>query len=197
MNYRQFDHINFSQKELETLFNAAREGDPEAFNKLSGIVRHISYSYFLSKHRQGKIISKDDVDDLANNVYLSFAEQYEKIDNLEFWLRRVLFLNFINWYKKSKARRTIDIEDAYYLESEGSNPSDTIDAQKIITLVEKLGGDKQKIIKMRFYEDMKFSEIAENLGKSEDSVKKMFYRSLEELKSKILFVTFYLLSALY
>jgi RNA polymerase sigma factor (sigma-70 family) len=45
--------------------------------------------------------------------------------------------------------------------------------------------DKQKIIKMRFWENLKFSEIAENLNKSEDAVKKMFYRIIEELKTKL------------
>ncbi|RPH72118.1 sigma-70 family RNA polymerase sigma factor, partial [bacterium] len=138
----------------------------------------------------------DDVDDLSNNVYLSFAEQYHKIENLEFWLRRVLFLNFINWYKKSKSKKLINIEEAYYLENTEAGPADHIDAQKIILLVNNLGEEKQRIIKMRFFEDMKFSEIAENLGKSEDAVKKMFYRSIEELKTKILFVTLWLLNSL-
>ena len=197
MNYRQFDHINFTQKELESLFTSARAGDSNAFSKLSGIVRHISYTYFLSKQRQGKIINIEDVDDLSNNVYLSFAEQYTKIDNLEFWLRRVLFLNFINWYKKSKLKKTTDIDDAYYLETTRFDPSDSIDAEKIMFLVNKLGEEKQTIIKMRFFEDMKFSEIAQNLGKSEDAIKKMFYRSIEELKTKIFFVTFFILASLY
>jgi len=38
---------------------------------------------------------------------------------------------------------------------------------------------------MRFWEDLKFAEIAENLGKSEDAIKKMFYRTIDELKIKI------------
>ncbi|MGE5811815.1 MAG: hypothetical protein ACM339_09950 [Ignavibacteria bacterium] len=38
---------------------------------------------------------------------------------------------------------------------------------------------------MRFWEELKFSEIAENLNKTEDAVKKMFYRTIDELKSRI------------
>ena len=185
MSSDRLNYINFTQKELDSLFNSARKGDSKAFNELSVYVRNISFSYFNSKHRQGKIINKDDVDDLTNNVYLSFAEQYHKIENLEFWLRRVLFLNFVNWYKKSKARRMIDIDDLYYLKEKSSNPGDSIDAGKILSVLNTLSGDKEKIVKLRFYEDLKFAEIAEILNKSEDAVKKMFYRTIEELKGKL------------
>lgn len=185
MSYTKLNYINFTQKELEQLFNSAREGDSKAFENLSGYVRHISYSYFLSKHRQGKILNKDDVDDLTNNVFLSFAEQYHKVENIEFWLRRVLFLTFVNWYKKSKTKRTFELEEARYIPDNELNPGDKIDAGKILEVLDTLSPDKQKILKMRFWEDLKFSEIAENLNKTEDAVKKMFYRTIEELKNKL------------
>lgn len=185
MDSTKLNYINFTQKELDSLFNAAREGNSKAFRDLSVYVRDISVSYFTSKQRQGKITNMDDVEDLANNVYLSFAEQYHKIENLEFWLRRVLFLNFVNWYKKNRARRMIDIDDVYYLKEESSNPGSSVDAEKILSVLDTLSEDKQKIIKMRFYEDLKFAEIAEILHKSEDAVKKMFYRTIEELKNKL------------
>ena len=177
--------MNFTQKELDELFIESRNGDSKAFESLSGFVRHIAHSYFLSKYRQGRIINKDDVDDLSNNVYLSFAEQYHKIDNLEFWLRRVLFLTFINWHKKNTQYRNRDIEEARYISQEGISPADKLDAEMILTLVDTLSEEKQKIIKMRFWEDLKFSEIAENLNKTEDAVKKMFYRTIEEIKTKL------------
>lgn len=185
MRSDRLNYVNFTQKELNSLFNSARNGDSEAFKELSVFVRNISFSYFNSKYRQGKIINKDDVDDLSNNVYLSFAEQYHKIENLEFWLRRVMFLNFVNWYKKNKARRMIDIDEVYYLKENSSNPGDSVDADKILSVLGMLSEDKQKIIKLRFYEDLKFAEIAEILHKSEDAVKKMFYRTIEELKDKL------------
>jgi RNA polymerase sigma-70 factor (ECF subfamily) len=185
LGYNKLNYINFTQKELEQLFTAAREGDSKSFDELSGYVRHISYSYFLSKHRQGKIINKDDVDDLTNNVFLSFAEQYHKVENLEFWLRRVLFLTFVNWYKKNKNRRTFELEEARYMPNQELNPGDKVDAGKILEVLDTLSPDKQKILKMRFWEDLKFAEIAEKLNKSEDAVKKMFYRTIEEIKIKL------------
>jgi RNA polymerase sigma-70 factor, ECF subfamily len=182
LKYTNLNYINFTRDELEDLIIASKSGDNKAFEALSGYVRHISFSYFQSKQRSGKIINVDDVDDLTNNVYLSFAEQYHKIDNLEFWLRRVLFLNFVNWYKRNRNSKLIELDEANYIENKELHPGDKIDAQKILSRLDTLSQEKQNVIRMRFWEDLKFSEIAENLNKSEDAVKKIFYRTIEELK---------------
>ena len=185
MKFKNLNYVNFTQKELQELFTSAKKGDSKAFSELSGYVRQISYSYFFSKLNKGKIKNKEDVDDLSNNVYLSFAEQYQKIENLEFWLRRVLFLSFVNWYKKNASQKSAELNEARYLSSKDTNPGDNVDAQKMIKLMETLSEDKQKVLKMRFWEDLKFSEIAEQIGKSEDAVKKIFYRSVEEIKNML------------
>ncbi len=184
MREQKLNYINFSQNELNELFSEAKGGNSSSFSKLSGIIRDISYSYFLSKLRHGKIPNTEDVDDLSNNVYLSFAEQYHKIENLENWLRRVLFLTFVNWYKKSRRRKTFELDEAYYIEQKNEHPAIKIDAEKVLIILNTLSTEKQQIFKMRFWEDLKFAEIAENMGKSEDAVKKMFYRTIEELKIK-------------
>jgi len=185
LNEPKLNYINFTQNELKDLFADAKDGDSAAFNKLSGFIRNISYSYFLSKLRHGKILNYEDVDDLSNNVYLSFAEQYHKIENLENWLRRVLFLTFVSWYKKSKKRKTFELDEAYNIEQTNVNPAVKIDAEKILSILNTLSEDKQQIFRLRFWENLKFAEIAENIGKTEDAVKKMFYRTIEELKGKI------------
>ena len=176
------DFINFSQEEVEELFIQTRSGDSQAFIKLSAKVRNICYSYFLLKYKQGKIINIDDVDDLTNNVYLSFAEQYQNIENLEYWLRRVLFLNFVGWYKKNRKWKMFELKDCY-LQDYKINPSEKLDSEIILAYVGAISSDKQMILKMRFWEGLKFADIADIMGKSEDAVKKMFYRTIEDLKN--------------
>ena len=183
MNYQNLNYTNFSKKELDGLITKAKNGDNNAFSNLSGYLRHISYTYFHSKYKLGKIERIEDVEDLSNNVYLTFAEQYNKIENLEFWLRRVLFLNFINWYKKNHTKNMFELDEARLIPDNNLHPGDKLDAEKILELLNGLGEEKQVVIKMRFWEGAKFSEIAERLNKSEDAVKKIFYRTIEELKS--------------
>ena len=167
------------------LLVSSKDGDSKAFAKLSEYIREISYSYFLSKHRSHKITNIDDVDDLATNVYISFAEQYHKIDIIENWLRRVLFLTFVRWYKQNNQRRTFELNEEITADDSNLRTDEGFDVNAILKILDTLSEDKQEIVKLRFWGDLKFSEIAEKLNKNEAAIKKMFYRTIEELKNKL------------
>ncbi len=149
-------------------------------------MRDISYSYFLSKYRLKKIPNIDDVDDLTNNVYLSFAEQYHTIEILENWLRRVLFLTFVKWYKTQKIRHSSQLYDNIEYDGGFEQKTDLLDVDSIMKILETLSEEKQEIVRLRFWGDCKFSEIAEKLNKNEAAVKKMFYRTIIEIKEKLI-----------
>jgi RNA polymerase sigma-70 factor (ECF subfamily) len=163
----------------------SREGDSKAFADLSKNISDISHSYFLSKHRQGRIINIEDVDDLTNNVYIAFAEQFQNIEILENWLRRVLFLTFIRWYKKNKSRTYVELNESIFVQDEPDVESVNIDAETALSFLSKLSDEKQEIVKLRFWGGLKFSEIAERMNKNEAAIKKMFYRTLTELKERL------------
>jgi len=148
-------------------------------------VREISYSYFISKYHQKRIPNVDDVDDLTQSVYLAFAEQFQNIEEPEKWLRRVLFLSFVRWYKTNKKRAHSPLKENIPSSNPLSESSDMIDAESVISVLDTMSEEKQEIVKLRFWGDLKFSEIAEKLNKNEAAVKKMFYRTLLEIKEKM------------
>ena len=139
----------------------------------------------MSKHHQKRILNLDDVDDLTQNVYLSFAEQYQNIEEPGKWLRRVLFLNFVKWYKTNKSNLHSPLRESIPAPDNFSESSDLIDAESALSVLNTFSEEKQEIVKLRFWGDLKFSEIAEKLNKNEAAVKKMFYRTLIELKDKL------------
>ena len=59
------------------------------------------------------------------------------------------------------------------------------DVNAIAKILDTLSSEKQEIVKLRFWGDLKFSEIAEKLNKNEAAIKKMFYRTIEEIKNKL------------
>ena len=132
-----------------------------------------------------KIINKDDVDDLATNVYIAFAEQYHKIDIIENWLRRVLFLTYVRWYKQNNQRRTFELNEDITADDPNLRTDEGFDVNAILQVLDTLSEEKQEIVKMRFWGDLKFAEIAEKLNKNEAAIKKMFYRTIEEIKNKL------------
>jgi len=176
--------LTISKIELKHLLNKSKNGDPSSFRELSKNIRDISYSYFLSKHRLKKIVNLEDVEDLTNNVYLAFAEQYHNVENIENWIRRVLFLTFIRWYKQNRSTKIIELNENI-TSGKSEDTTDLLDLDLVMQHVERLSDEKQKIIKMRFWGDLKFQEIAEKMNKSEAAIKKMFYRALLEVKNKL------------
>jgi len=125
------------------------------------------------------------VDDLTQNVYLSFAEQYQNVNEPEKWLRRVLFLNFLRWYKSENNKTFSSLKENLPAPDKFSEAADIIDVERVLNLMNTLSEEKQEIVKLRFWGDLKFNEIAEKLNKNEAAVKKMFYRTLLELKEKL------------
>jgi RNA polymerase sigma factor (sigma-70 family) len=115
-------------------------------------------------------------------VFLVFAEQYHNIDNLENWLRKVLFLTFVKWYKRNKAKATFQLDENTTSKDSYEDDYSMIDANTAINILQTLSEDKQKIVRLRIWGELKFSEIAEEMNKSEVAVKKMFYRTLTEIK---------------
>ncbi len=176
---------SFSKDELLVLLKEAKQGNLSSFNNLSKLIREISYSYFYSKYNYKRIKTKEDVEDLTHNVYLTFAEQYQNINNIENWLRRVLFLTFVNWYGKSQKNKAFELDESYYINESSYDSHENLDVEKIISTMNTLTERKQSILKLRFWGGLKFSEIAEKLGKKEAAIKKMFYRTIEEIKEKL------------
>jgi RNA polymerase sigma factor (sigma-70 family) len=60
-----------------------------------------------------------------------------------------------------------------------------VDADMILSVLDTMSEEKQEIVKLRFWGDLKFNEIAEKLNKNEAAIKKMFYRTLLDIKDKI------------
>ena len=163
----------------------SKGGDSGSFAKLSGYVRDIAFSYYQSKFHQKRIKNIDDVEDLTQSVYLTFAEQYHNIEELERWLRRVLFLSFVRWYKKNKSKTSTLLSENILTPEKQNDRLDLIDAETVLSLLGNLSEEKQEIVKLRFWGELKFQEIAEKMNKSEAAVKKMFYRTLIELKENL------------
>ena len=185
MKKKSYHYSNFFKDELNELLEKSKNGDSQSFTSLSAIIREIAFSYFESKYKLGKLNSSDDAEDLAQNIFITFSKQFQNIDKIEFWLRKVLFLTFVNFYKKNAKQNHFEFDEEFYEQKEESNFGENVDTQKIVEAVNQLDEKKQTIIKLRFWGGLKFSEIAEKIEGNEAAIKKMFYRTIEELKKKL------------
>jgi len=94
-------------------------------------------------------------------------------------------LNFVRWYKVNKQKRTSELKPNIPLQDSSLESSTLVDADTILSVLDTMSEEKQEIVKLRFWGDLKFSEIGEELNKNEAAVKKMFYRTLLDIKEKL------------
>ncbi|MBK7500660.1 MAG: sigma-70 family RNA polymerase sigma factor [Ignavibacteriales bacterium] len=91
----------------------------------------------------------------------------------------------MRWYKQNNQRRTIELNEDITADDSNLRTDEGFDVNAILKILDTLSDEKQEIVKLRFWGDLKFSEIAEKLNKNEAAIKKMFYRTIEELKNKL------------
>jgi len=91
----------------------------------------------------------------------------------------------VRWYKQNNQRRTIELNEDITADDSNLRTDEGFDVNAILKILDTLSDEKQEIVKLRFWGDLKFTEIAEKLNKNEAAIKKMFYRTIEELKNKL------------
>lgn len=91
----------------------------------------------------------------------------------------------MRWYKQNNQRRTIELNEDITADDSNLRTDEGFDVNAILKILDTLSDEKQEIVKLRFWGDLKFTEIAEKLNKNEAAIKKMFYRTIEELKNKL------------
>jgi DNA-directed RNA polymerase specialized sigma24 family protein len=115
---------------------------------------------------------------------LAFAEEYKNIENLGYWLRRMLFIVFIRWYKQKKIRTSKKLNSIMSTGNNGTDETDLLAAQ-VTKVLNSVTEEKQKIVRLKFWAHLDIKQIAEYLNKSEAVVRKSYYNTLLALKNRL------------
>jgi len=181
---KKIEYLEYTKSELDELLIEAQKGSYYEFGELSQYVRDISESYFLTKYKQKDVTKIGDVEDLTNSVFLAFAEEYKNIENLGYWLRRMLFITFIRWYKQKKIRTSKKLNSIMSAGNNGTDDKELLSAQ-VIKVLNTVTEEKQKIVRLKFWAHLDFKQIADYLNKSEAVVRKSYYNTLLALKNRL------------
>lgn len=159
------------------LIARAKDGDNEAFNEL---VRR--YQDFVYKQAVGYLNDSDMAKDAAQEVFIKAYRGLPYFEgNLRFtaWLYRICKNHCLNVIRKLK------IENETRIESENNyNPNLALNL-KIKKLISKLNDDYREVIILRYYQNLKYEQIAEILTIPISTVKIRLYRAKNRLKEMI------------
>ncbi|MCR9253841.1 MAG: sigma-70 family RNA polymerase sigma factor [bacterium] len=177
-------------KDFKLIDQAVQGGDEQAYADLMERYKKPVYHMILKMVR-----NVDDAEDLTIEAFAKAfknLERFKKDYTFSTWLFRIATNNAIDFIRKKKLETyslntsfsddngdavTIDLED------KNLNPAEeTIKTQKIELIrmfVTKLPAKYQRLVKLRYFDELSYEEIAQELGAPLGTVKAQLHRARE------------------
>ncbi len=175
------------KKEEDSLILNAKKGDGKAFGELYDEYVTRIYRFIFLKVRR-----KQDAEDLTHQVFLNAWQNIGRYESRGFpfgsWLYRIASNAVIDFYRTSRNHAPLEAvpeETFAELATHEELVDVAFDMHTIRTAIQKLEGDQQTVVILRFIDDRTNKEIAELLGKSEGAVRVIQHRALKQLKQYV------------
>ncbi|WP_291401797.1 sigma-70 family RNA polymerase sigma factor [Daejeonella sp.] len=177
------------------LVSKAKEGDQKAYAEI--MQRYKDSIYFMALKM---VNNKDDAMDLTVETFAKAFENLEKYKPeyaFSTWLFRIATNNSIDFIRKKRLNVvSLDIlteeqgEDKYLqVRAEGLNPEETSirkqESEKLKNMVEQLPLRYRTLIVLRYYEELSYDEIAQQMDIPIGTVKAQLFRA-RDLMANIL-----------
>lgn len=174
-----------SDEEIISLYNEGRQ--ERAFNEIVN-----NYSERLYWHVRHFVLSHEDADDLLQEIFVKVwaaLPSYRGEAQLFTWLYRIATNETLNFLRKQKIRSVLSFQslDASLEKKIDDDPYfNGDDAQRVLLKAVNRLPEKQKLVfTMRYYDEMKYSDIAAILHTSEGSLKASYHIAYEKIKAEL------------
>lgn len=168
------------------LIEKAKVGDKEAFGKLYELyyLPVFRYIYFRLKR-------KEDTEDLVQIVFLKVYRSIEKYEDRGqqplayfFTVARTTVIDYLR--KKQNLKLYENFEDEKKEKIDPEKISELNEQARIVgNAIQTLDGNQREVVLLKFIVGLSNSEIAKQLGKSEDTIRQIQHRALKNLERKL------------
>ena len=172
--------------DAKDLIEKAKSGDSDAFGKL-----YESYYLPIYRYIHFRIDKKDDVQDLVQIVFLKVYESLEKYEErgknpLAYFF--TVARNTVIDYQRKKP--TLKLYEETHLEGEEKYTPEYFakineETEIVDKAIKTLKGEQREVILLKYIAGFSNSEIAKQIGKSEDSIRQIQHRALKILRTKL------------
>ena len=147
------------------------------------------YQQKIYWHIRKMVIDHDDTDDLLQDVFVKAWKNIDKFrekSQLYTWLYRIATNECITFLNKKRRRFFIPIGDVEHELSNILDNSPHIDGEEIQIRLQKVIlqlPDKQRLVfNMKYFDEMKYEEIAEITGTSIGSLKASYHHAVKKIE---------------
>lgn len=170
--------------------NQAQNGSRKAFDKIVKLYMEPIYHLFLDMTK-----NQEDANDLVQETFLRAylsLKQFQGNARFSTWLYRIAYNIGIDFKRRSKRKRTVDIES--------ESNKNIIDKEKYITIrnseyigfneslekaFTKLSQPQKMAVIFHHYHGLKMKEIGEILGCTEGTARSHLFRAMGKLRNEL------------
>ena len=163
---------------LESLHLRSLAGDMICEEKLAGLIREYGFQYA----RKLFGFSREQSEDFAQEIFLTYVGRRTAIDNIRYWLLKVSsslsseFLRESYRWKKGK-----DLSERYWYFAADSPEEEIINRLQARASMRSINRREGLIVYLRIWRELSFVEIARKVNLKTGHVKQLYYRAIEEL----------------
>lgn len=173
-----------SKADLDGLVEEAKRGSEHAFRGIFDLLadRLFHYSLAHTGHREDAL---DLVQETCIELWRALPKfTYRSDEEFLGFVFKIMKRRLMRYYKKREVDRE-RIERMENRELPGAEEPRYEDYRHLIRATEKLSEDHREVIRLRYFADLSFKEIAAALGISENSAKVIHHRALKHLSSRL------------
>ncbi len=139
----------------------------------------------------GRVDRKEDAADLVGSAFVKalknqkkFTERYS--GSLKSWIFKIAYNEVLLFYRRKKVERKYYVEQRYLndIKTEINDGEDTV--EMLQSSLEQLGSDEYELIQMKYFDNLRFKEISDITGKSEESLRVGLHRIRKKISKMIL-----------
>jgi len=174
-------------RDYTELVKQARLGDKVSLDNLAGLVRGRLYAYVYRI-----VLEENSAQDIVQESMLEMFKvlgDLERADRFWPWLRGIAFNKIRRHHTQEQRRRKVTLSRVRQPEGERKDSDGGLanlvgeEIKQIVSnAMRELRPRHRKVLVMRCYEEMQYSEIAELMGCSELGVRVLFYRAKKAMQ---------------
>lgn len=171
--------------EEKILVAACQNGETARFAELYDLYADRIFRFIYHKTMQREL-----AEDLVSDTFLKAIEKIGQFNaekgQFSTWIYTIARNLITDHWRVHREHKDIeDVWDLASLDDVADAVSKNIVGQKLHDSLRELSAKEREILMRRYWQDLKFSEIAELTGKSEGAVKMMTARAIQKLKADI------------